>query len=236
MKMIEVVTKKAFVKDVIHESYVPLFANVDKPFSRSRKVNLSSHSSPSPNPSPPLHRASSKAATTSRPLFHSRETHGVINILKKGLNALYGCHKKAQMDTYDHIESVSRRVRQVEENQFRLSQNQNLQPPLPPLAPYVPYPPPEYLTNNLFDWANDYFDTSGPPEASYSDVSGSGHDYGYGNDVDQLGGSASGCGGGGGDTFDDDETLASAQARMKKGKEKASTSRAHHSNDDMDED
>ncbi|CAN6340761.1 unnamed protein product [Urochloa humidicola] len=137
------------------------------------------------------------------------------------------------MDTYDHIESVSRRVRQIEENQFRLSQNQNLQPPLPPLTPYVPHPPPEYFTDNLFDWANDYFGTSGPPEASYSDVSGSGHDYGCGYDVDQPDDSANGCGA---DIFDDDETLAAAQARMKKGKEKASTSHAHHSNDDMDED
>ncbi|CAN6164172.1 unnamed protein product [Urochloa humidicola] len=158
----------------------------------------------------------------------------MVNILKKGLNALYGCHKKAQMDTYDHIEAVSRCVRQVEENQFRLSQNQNLQPPLPPLAPYVAHPPPEYLADNLFDWANDYFGTSSPPEASYSDLNGSGHDYGYGYDLAQPGGSAGGCGGG--DIFDDDETLAVAQARMKKGKENASTSHAHNSNDDMDED
>ncbi|CAN6278481.1 unnamed protein product [Urochloa humidicola] len=215
MRMIEVVTKKRFVKNVHHCGFAPAIVDSNNPHCRSSK--------PKAMPKPSMHTrpSSSRAAAARRPMTYGgggNPNRGLANMLKKGLSALFGCVKNVHYVVYDQNERLSHCIHQVEENQYRLSQALNLQPPIPPVSPYVPHPPPVYPTNNLFDWANDYFGTSGPPEASYSDVSGSACDYG------------------GGEPFDDDETLAFAQAQLRKGKAKASTSHALDTDDDMDVD
>jgi hypothetical protein len=85
MRMIEVVTKKCFVKTVTHRSYVPLRINPEDPPHRFRKTakTTSSCSSSSPISYPPSRPSSSRAAAASRG-FTYRPGHGGLEcILKK---------------------------------------------------------------------------------------------------------------------------------------------------------
>ncbi|CAN6216868.1 unnamed protein product [Urochloa humidicola] len=147
---------------------------------------------------------------------------GIANMLSKDLNALFGCVKNVHYDVYEQNEKLSRRIHQVEENQYRLSQALNLQPPIPPV----------YNTINLFAWENEYFGITGAPEASLSDSGGSSHGHEQqgtthgddnGMDSEHVG-------------INDDNVLISVFSRARKGKGKATSSHAHDSDDGMDED
>lgn len=100
-------------------------------------------------------------------------------MLKKWFATLFGYIKNVNYDVYDQTESVRRDLHRVQENQDRLSQEANLQPPIPRVLPYMPHPCAICNTDNMFDWLNDYIDTTNTPEASMSnDVGGSSSIYG----------------------------------------------------------
>ncbi|CAN6172719.1 unnamed protein product [Urochloa humidicola] len=228
MRMIEVVTKKKFAKDVRHLGYAPSIVDPDNPHCRSSKPKsipkLSTHTRPS----------SSRAAEARRPMSYGGggdPNRGIANMLKKGLNALFGCVKNMHYDVYDQNDRLSRRIHQVEENQYRLSQALNLQPPIPSVSPYVPHPPSVYNTDNLFAWGNEYFGITDAPDASLSDGGGSSHSHEQqgtthgddnGMDSEHVG-------------KNDDDVLVSVFSRARKGKGKATSSHAHDFDDDMEE-
>lgn len=151
--MIEVVTKKSFVKEVKHEGYRPVEISEEapkrgrRPAAAAAPPSPQSSSSASPVPSPPLHLSSSRAAAAAPP----RSRRDSFATVMKGIRSIFGMcmhNTKAQLEFEQYMRE---RLHRIDSRQQRLAQAANLQPPLSPERELsAPRPAPQFFYPPMF--------------------------------------------------------------------------------------